>query len=209
MKSTIYANIFIEHLDAVRMFKLLNILETEEFFRFINSFSVPSLLRRTHHARVVRARLPMALFRFISRMFTVWEEASAKCEPYSVLTLWDKTEGKTLYIILQQSEGSTSCCSCPVSMPQLHYGQVPCCTTLGCSVHSLVQFSCSAITSRGRYFRAKTPSCILSTSHVMPSSLYRTGLKQISNLNAVQLELWSLNKFCRVAYENATSDNYN
>lgn len=41
-----YANIFIEHLDAVRMFKLLNVLETEEFFRFINSFSMPSLLRR-------------------------------------------------------------------------------------------------------------------------------------------------------------------
>lgn len=39
MKSTIYANIFIEHLDAVRMFKLLNVLKTEELFRFINSFS--------------------------------------------------------------------------------------------------------------------------------------------------------------------------
>lgn len=39
MKSTIYANIFIEHLDAVRMFKLLNVLKTEELLRFMNSFS--------------------------------------------------------------------------------------------------------------------------------------------------------------------------
>lgn len=39
MKSTIYANIFIEHLDTVRMFKLLNVLKTEELLRFINSFS--------------------------------------------------------------------------------------------------------------------------------------------------------------------------
>lgn len=28
MKSTTYANIFIEYLDAVRMFKLLNVLKT-------------------------------------------------------------------------------------------------------------------------------------------------------------------------------------
>lgn len=71
MKSTIYANIFIEHLDAVRMFKLLNVLETEEFVRFINSFSMPSLLRRRSSCACGEGEIPMALFRFISRMFTV------------------------------------------------------------------------------------------------------------------------------------------
>lgn len=45
MKSTTYAIIFIEYLDAVWIFKLLNFMKSlERSFRFINSFSDASPL---------------------------------------------------------------------------------------------------------------------------------------------------------------------
>lgn len=44
MKSTTYAIIFIEYVDAVWIFKLLNFMKTlKRLFRFINSFSDASL----------------------------------------------------------------------------------------------------------------------------------------------------------------------
>lgn len=65
MKSTTYAIIFIESLDAVWIFKLLNLMKIlKRLFRFINSFSdaYPTSKYLSHPVNNGEIRLPKALF---------------------------------------------------------------------------------------------------------------------------------------------------
>lgn len=64
MKSTTYATIFIDSLDAVWIFKLLNFMKIlKRWFRFTNSFSDASrTLNTCHPCAYGEIRLPKALF---------------------------------------------------------------------------------------------------------------------------------------------------
>lgn len=88
MKSTTYAIIFIESLDAVWIFKLLNFMKIlKGLFRFINSFSDASPpLNISHCMNTVRSDPPGSLFRFIFIMFIFENRTVARLKKASILT---------------------------------------------------------------------------------------------------------------------------
>lgn len=64
MKSTTYAIIFIDSIDAVRIFKLLNFTILQKSFRFLNSFSggLSYFEYVSHRVKMVRSDSPRLSF---------------------------------------------------------------------------------------------------------------------------------------------------